>query len=329
MPEIIGKFIELGVGVEKVRGTAQLTAEKWFKKITASIVEKSEKKDDESTMNVLSDSLNTRVVKKWIEGDLEGNAHADAIGYLLYNLYGAVASVNVSGSVYTHTFTLANSIEHASLTLFAKDGAVQQLSYDNCMISTLELTAVVDDYVKFTASFMGKASNSNSDTPSYDTEYDFIGKDVTVKFADTEAGLVGATALCAKELSINFDTGLINDFCLGSYTPNDLYNAKMAIEGEFTLNYDDNTFKDLYLADTNKYMEITIQGAADIGGGNNPKIVILLNQVQIKEWTREGGNDELITQPISFKAFYNETDSQQSKITLTNLTTEYSTPISD
>ena len=75
-------------------------------------------------------------------------------------------------------------------------------------------------------------------------------------------------------------------------------------------------------------MQITIQGSADIGSGENPTILILLNKVQIQDWDRAGGNDELVLQTIPFKAFYNAVDSQQSKITLTNLTSEYSQPIS-
>jgi len=326
--KIIGRQIEFGVGLEEVRGTPETVAEKWVKKITATILEKSEKKSDESTRNVLSDSLGTRIIKKWIEGDLEGNLHVDAFGYYLLNIFGTVVSSNVAGAVYSHVFTLANNIQHPALTLFAKDGSVDQNTFSNGMIGVLGISASIDDRVKFNASFIAKAGASNSDTPSYDTEYDFIGRDITVKIADTEVGLVTADAIKLKELSINFDQGLISDHVFGSYNPDDIYNAKMMIEGDFMLNFDDTTFKDLYLADTYKYMEITIEGEADIGGGNKPSITILLNRTQIVEWEREDGADDLSTQPISFKAFYNETDAQQAKVTVQNLTSEYDTPLS-
>ena len=328
MAEIIGRSIEFGVGVEETRGTPQGTAEKWVKKITANIVERSEKKVDESTLGRLEDSLGARVVKKWIEGDLEGNVHADAIGYFLYNLYGAVSSSVASGSVYDHTFSVSNGITHASLTLFAKDGSVDQQVYDTGMISGLEISAAIDDYVKFTASFMAAEAATNSDTPSYDTEYDFIARDISLKFADTEVGLATATAVPAKDISIKWDTGLISDHVIGSYFPDDIYNAKMSIEGDFNLNFADETYKDLYLADTYQYMQITIQGAADIGGGENPTITIVLNRAQIMDWNREDGADELVNEAVSFKAFYNESDSEQSTLVLTNLTEEYDEAIS-
>lgn len=327
--EIVGRQIELGVGVEKVRGTAQETAEKYVKNTTANIIEKSEKVIDDSSHNKLEDSDGSRVTKKWIEGDLNGVLHADAIGYFLYNLYGAVVSSNVTGPVYSHVFNMLQSIEHAALSLFAKDGAVQQLVFNTCMLATLEINASVDDYVRYTASFMGKSGESNSDTPSYDTEYDFIGRDITVKIADTEGGLVAAEAVKIKDLTITYDVGLIVDHVLGDYNPDDLYNAKMAITGSFDKNFVDTTFKDLSLSDDAKYMEITIEGAADIGSGNNPSMTFLFNRVQIQSWDRSGDNDDLVTESIDFKAFYDETDDKQSQLTLQNLTTEYDTPVSD
>lgn len=326
MPEIIGRQIELGLAVEAVRGTPQAVAETWIKKISAGIVERSEKKADESTRNVLEDSLNARIVKTWIEGDIEGNIHADAVGYFLYNLYGAVVSTLGNPGVYSHVFNIGQSIEHPSLTVFAKDGGVQQFAYSNAMLSSFELTASVDDYVKFTASVMGKDAVVNADTPSYATEYDFIGCDIVVKFADTEAGLVAATPIKPKDLTLTWDTGLITDHVLGSCPPDDIYNAKMQLEGEFNLNFDDTTFKDLYLGNTNKYMEVTITNPADIGSGDNPTITVLLNQVQIMDWNREDSTDDLVVQPVSFKAFYNEADGKQSQLTLQNNTVEYDTP---
>ena len=328
MSEIVGRQIEAGVGVEYTRGSEPAGPEKWFKNVMASIVERAEKIVDDNKRGILEDSEGARVIRKWIEGELSGILHADAIGYILYNLYGAVSSSNVAGSVYSHDFTLAQSIEHASLSIYAKDGAVQQKVYTNGMVASLELVASVDDYVRFTANFIAKQSASNSDSPSYDTEYDFIARDIVVKIADSEAGLSGASAIKVKNLTISWDTGLVRDHVVGSYFPDDIYNAKMSIEGEFTLNFGETTYKDLYLADTNKYMQIAITGETDLGSGNYPTLTILLYKVRFMDWNREGGADELVTQPVRFKAFYNASDSAQSKVTLQNLTTEYDSAVS-
>lgn len=322
MSEIIGRQIELGLAKESVRGTAESTASKWVKKVTADIIPKTEKVIDNSTQGVLEDSPNSRNVKKWVDGDLAGIVHADAIGLIFNQIYGTSTSTLVEGTVYDHEFTMLQNIEHPTLSAFAKDGDVYQGVYNEGVVSSLELNASMDDFVRFTSTMIFATSASNADTPSYDTEYDFIGKDISVKLADTEGGLSGATATKIKELSISWDTGAITDYNFDSYNPN-LYNGRIAIEGSFTLNYTDDTFKDLFESDDSKYMEISIIGDGVLTGSNTPKIIITLNKIQVQDWSRGDSSDEIVTQEVSFKAFYNETDSQQSKVELTNVTTSY------
>lgn len=321
--EIVGRQIEFGVATEASRGSAETTADKWMRKVTANVVERATHALDDSTRGRLEDGEGRRKVQSHIEGDVEGILHADVIGWFLANIYGVVNTSTVSGSVKSHIFTLRQNIQHQSLTLFAKDGSVQQSVFSNAMINTLEITAAIDDYVRFTASFLAAVGASNSATPSYDTEYDFVARDITVKIADSEAGLSGATATKVKDLGIKWDQGLIRDHVVGAYTPDDIYNARLMIDGNFTLNFADETFKDLYLGNSAKYMSITIAGEADIGAGNFPTITIVLNKVQFMDWNRAGGANELVTEPITFRAFYNPTDSEQSTVTVKNLTASY------
>lgn len=321
--EIIGRDIEVGFSTEATRGTAESSVDKWVRNVSANIIERSEKAQDDTSRGVLEDMENRRVVQKYVEGDLEGIAQADAIGYLFSNIYGKVASAVVSGSVYDHEFTLKQNIEHQSLTLFAKDGDAQQLKFNGCMLNTLEVNIAVDDYVRFTGNFVGKEAVDDTSTPSYDTEYDFIACDVTVKIAATEAGLATASETKIKTLSLTHDQGLLRDHVLGNCSPDDIYNAKSSIEGEFSKNFIDEVFKDLSLGDTAQYMQITIQGSEDIGGGSNPTITYVFNKVMIEDWDRSGGNDDLVEETVSFKAYYNETDEEASKVTVRNLTSSY------
>jgi hypothetical protein len=191
------------------------------------------------------------------------------------------------------------------------------------MVGTLELSASVDDYVRFTAAFIAGVAAANADTPSYDTEYDFIARDITVKVATTEAGLTGATPIKVKNLSLNWDTGLIRDHVVGSYDPDDIYNSKLMIEGNMTLNFADEVFKDYYLQNDELYLEVAIVGEADLDSGENPSVTVLLNKAMVTEWTRSGEADALVTQDVTFRAFYNATDSKQSQVTINNLTNTY------
>lgn len=324
MSEIIGRQIEVGVSVEQTRGTAQANPEKWIKNVTCNIIEKASHAINDSSHGSLEDSDDRRVVKKWIEGDMDGIVGVDTIGYLIYSLYSSVASTWKAAGCYEHVFNMLQSIQHKTLAIFAKDGSVQQKVFNGCMLSKFELTAAIDNYLRFKASFMGRTAASNSSSPSYSAETDFIGKDISVKLADTEAGLAGATASEIKDLNITWDQGLIDDYILGSNNPDDIYNGMMKIEGSFTKNFIDSTFKDLYLGDAAKYAQITIQGSTAITGAHYPTITILLNKIKIMEWDRSGDRDKLVEEKVKFTAFYNATDAKQSQVTIKNTASEYS-----
>lgn len=321
--EIIGRQIEFGVSVEQPRGTPQSAAEKWVKLVSCNIVEKAEHAIDENSHGKLADSDNRRVVRKLVKGDVEGIVDVDFIGYLFYALLGAVSATWQAAGVYSHEFTVSESIKHATLSLFAKDGGAQQVVCAGGQIQSLELTAEQNGYVRFGAPLMARSAADNTDTPSYATQYDFIGRDISVKIAASQSGLAAAEALKIKDINISFDQGAEADYVLGSFNPDDIYNSKMTIEGSFNKNFSDETFKDLYLGDTAKYMQITIQGETAFTGSHYPTITILLNKVKITNWDRSGGADELVTENVEFKAFWNNTDSQQVKVTVKNKTSEY------
>ena len=322
LTENIGKHVEFGIAVEDTLGTAESTATKWVKNVTADIMARTEKVVDDNSQGVLEDSPNSRVVRKWFDGDLSGIVHADVIGNFFYQIFGDVDSDTVTGAVTDHDFTMLQDIEHPTLSGFVKDGGVYQGVFDSGVVNTLEITANTDDYVRYSTNILFAEATSNSDTPSYDTEYDFIGRDITIKIADSEAGLSTAPAQKVKELGITFDTGAIADFNFGSYFPEN-YNAKLSIEGSLSKNYVDDTFKDLFTSDNAKYMQITIAGDEVLTGSNRPTITIILNKVMIQGWERSGGNDDLVTEDIEFKAFYNNTDAEMATVTVRNLTESY------
>jgi hypothetical protein len=323
MSEFIGRQKAVGLAIEGVRGTAESVASKWLRKTTADILPQVEKVVDESSFGGLEESTTARRVKHWHEGTLEGNLHADAIGYIFANIYGEVDTAVVeAGEVFEHTFELEQTILHPTLSMFIKNPVKQEV-YNGGVVSALEISADMDSIVSYSATIMAKEGSSNADTVTYDKEYDFVGRDITIKLADTEAGLTGATPIKAKTLTINWDTGAIADYVFGDDTPNEIYNGRMAIDISFERNYTDTTFEDLYKADTSKYMSITIQGDDVLEDDNAPTLTVILNKVQVMENPVTDGNDELATETVTLKAFKNETDDEQSKVILQNVTESY------
>jgi hypothetical protein len=325
--EFIGREINLALAPEAVRGTATATAERTVRKVTCNLIPRAERVVDDTTFGRLEDAERVRTVRRWSEGDVSGIVHADVIGYYLLNLYGAPESTPVAGSITDHVFELEQSIQHPTLTFFVKDGEVRQEKIAGGVVSQFELTAATDNYVRYNATFLGKEGEDDaSELPELENEYDFVSRDITVQIAENEGALADAPAIKLKNLSINWNPNAEADWVFGSYSPDNIYNKQFVIEGEFEKNFTDETFKDLYEGDDFRYMKITIEGEAELGGGGQkPTITVLLYKVQITDWNRSSEGDALAVETVSFKAFYNTEDGKQSQVTVRNLTESYAT----
>ncbi len=321
MSKIIGRDVEFGVAIEGTRNTAEATAQKWVKNVTADIEPKQTKVQDDNKRGRLEKHDGGRVVQKWFGGTVEGVMHIDTVGYFLNQLYGDCDTTTITGEVKSNTFTLAQNIEHPTLTLFRKYGGVKQEKIAGASVLSMELSATVDDYLRMTAEVEGITTSADSSTPTYDTEYDFIGRDITIKLADTEVGLATATALNCKNVTITWEVENIRNHILGSYFAEANYNPDFSVSVNVTKDYEDTTFEELAGLDTYKYAQIHIEGEADLGGGNSPSLTLTLNRVQVADdWSTSGGADELKTEDFTLNAYYNETDSEQSKVVLVNKT---------
>lgn len=325
MAEIIGRDIEAGVSVEETRGEAASSIERAVKKVTAEVLPQADYVEDDSTRGVLADSDDRRVVSKWAEGDLEGPARIGALGYFLYNLYGVVSTSELDSSgVHEHEFTLQQDIKHPSLTVFAKDGDVAEYAYVGAMVTGFELNAAPDDLVRFSASFAAREAEDFDGEYEYDTDYDFIGRDVSVKVANSKSGLGSASAMEAQDLTISWDPNAITDeFVFGSYNPKDIYNAGMNIEVDITKHYEDEEFKELSRSDDAKYLRVIIEGEEDIGEDNKPLFQLTLNKAKVNDWSRSDDSDDVSTEDVTFRGFYNASDEQQSEVKTQSTVSDY------
>lgn len=320
MTNFIGRKINVGFWKETVRGTA-VDPTIWIPKWTLDWDEKANTIMDESAIGVIEDSFESHVTKKWAEWSLEVNLYANAIGSLLLATFGAVST---SGSdPYTHTFTVANSNSHQSLTLWYADD-VQDKKFALCVVDSMELTADLDDFVKLNFGLKAKIWADASLTPSYSSDYALIGKNLTAKFADNIAWLSGASNSCLKQLSLTISKNVEEDFCLWSDEPADFNNGMFTVEWSFEVNFENETYLDYVLGSTKKAMEIKIEDTTnDLWGGVYPTLTLTLAKLAFTEIARSQGNDEIVKATISFKALYSTGDSKMIEAELINDTASY------
>jgi hypothetical protein len=324
MSKFIGRLVDVGVAKESVRGTAETSATFWLPKLSMSVDDMIEQAVDESSIGVIEDSTGASVIVKRAEGEIEGNISDKSFGLLLLSALGGVSTTGPSQTtVYTHAFSVGQSAQHQSLTIF-QDDPNQDYKYANGVIDSLDIDASIGNFAKYKAGFRAKQGATATLTPSYTAENIFLPHHGSLKTASALAGLGAASAIDIRSVKLSIKANAEDDIKLGSIAPADILNKQFSCEGTIELVYNDETFKTDMLADTAKAMRIRLSNTdVTIGSSLNPQITIDLAKVKFSNFSRNYSNDDIVVATVDFKAFYSMTDSKMVTVELVNTTTSY------
>jgi len=319
----IWRLINVGFGIEATRGTA-VAVSNWLPKTDLSFDEKNEVIQDESSLGIITDSNDSFSVKRWAEGEIGGNIQANSIGYLFYSLLWAVTSVVDTTWAYKHTFNLANTNQSPSLTLWVNDPVLSNLQFSLTMIDSMTINAEEGQQATFTVTLKSKPSATTTHTVSYDIDHKLLARHSVFKIANNLAWLDAASVICLKSFEITFNKNLEDDYCMWSLTPIDFINKQFSIEGSFTANFTDNTFRTIQLDWTKKAVRFSLIDTANtIGLTSKPEVTIDLALASFTEFSRSQGNDEVVTQTLTFKGIYSQVDDETVIINVVNTTADY------
>lgn len=332
MTKYIGRRVQLGVGRETTRGTGVAPTYQ-VPTLSFDFDDKVVKARSTAGLGLLEDSEEAFVTTRYGEGSLEAEIRARSFGYFLYAMLATPSSgYSVSGptdtAAYTHTFTLANSNQHQSLTFLAVDPNTTE-QYELVMLNELEIVVELDEVVKFTASFLGKRADSSSNTmPALVDEPKFTKKHLAFKVAASIDALEEATAVSLKSLRLRISKNVILDDVLGTAEPEDILNRQVSVEGEITLNYEDETWKNYMKTPTDRAVEIRIENTDELIAGcaaTYPLILIEMPKVDFFDWAPNYALDEIVSQTVSFKGHYDTANAQNviNRIVLVNAVVSY------
>ncbi len=324
MSKFIGRTADIGIAKEAVRGTAETAASYWLPKLSMSYDDTIEEVVDESSVGVIEDSVNSVIVGKSGEGEIEGNIYDKSFGLVLLSALGGVSTSGpAETTVYTHTFTIAQSAQHQALTIFQDDGN-QDYKYALAMISQLDLDIALGQFSKFVAQFRSKVGATATLTPSYTAENHFLPQHGSIKIATNIAGLGAASVIDVRSIKLSINKNVEDDRKLGSVDPADILNKQPSIEGSVELVFNSETFKTQMLASTAQAMRIRLTNTdVTIGSTLNPQITIDLAKVKFSNFKRNYGNNDIVTATVDFKAFYDTTTSSMISVEVKNTATSY------
>ncbi len=320
---MIGRQIQIGIAKEATRGTVAVPTF-WIPKEDASIDDKVEYLESGQSFGILADSDDNSLIKQMAEGEISGKVRDKSFGLMLLGAFGTVNSVVKETTAYNHTFSLANTNIHQSLTVELKSAA-EQLSFALAMVKSLKMNFEVGKFVTYALALVAKKGATSSNSPAYVAENEFIAKHATMKLATNLAGLGAASAIVVRSIDITIDKSVDEEMGIGSLDPVEIYNKEFSIEGTMEAEYKDTaSFKAAYKAGTKQAMRIIVANTdVTIGASSNPTIQIDLAKVSFKDWVRAGSNKDIIKQTIKFKAHYSLTDAKMAEVVLTNTQTAY------
>ena len=322
MTKYIWRQINIWFGLEATRGTA-VGIQNWQAKTDMSFKDMNETIQDESSIWVIVDSRDSFVVKKWAEWDINGNVETNSIWYLLYGLLWSVTEVVATTGAYTHTFSLLNSNQGKTLTI-GTDEPVGDFEFTLGSIESMTISAEEWQQATFSVNFKAKKWTTTTHTVNYDVDNKLLSRHSVFKTATNLAGLTAASAVCLKSFEITMTRNLQDDFCLWSDEPTDFLNQQFTIEWSFSLLYTADTFKDYVFDWTHRAVRFELSDTnATIGLSSNPTLRIDLPLASLTEWDKTQGNDEVVSQTITFKWLYSDTDSSAVNVYLTNTVAEY------
>lgn len=324
MSNLIGRLRSVGLAKETSKGTAVVPSY-WLPYTAFNPNPVIQNKTKDGATGRIEAGHENDIVSQMAQPSLEGILTDKSIGLLLLALFGQVSSVakaSPNDAVYDHTYTVKNDNDHPALTLSYKDGnQAKQIAYS--VLDKLEIEAKVNDYVRYKADFVSKLEADGTLTPAIVAENAFVPKHISVKVADTVAGLSGASAITLQSVKLSGMKNAEPIFSFGSNDPSSIQNKEMAISGDIEVLEADETWKDLYLAGGNKAMSITIESDVVIGSSSHPALVITFNKVYFPSYKENGALKDFVKENLSFNMLYSLTDSKAVGAVLTNLATAY------
>lgn len=300
MTKFAGRRGTLAVAIEATRGTVPTTGFFWVPNVTMSFRDTVETAREEQGQGVIADSDSNYVTMKMGEGDVEAQLYDKALGVILTGVLGAAPST-AGGNPYTHTYTLSNTNQAKSISLYWKDPDRSDI-YPLGMVNTFSVSVEPNGIVNYTVGFMSKTSrewtSKTADFSSLGSK--FLHQHVQVRLADNVGALSAATAISLKNLELTIGKNTVYDSVMGTVEPEDILNQQLSVEGSMNLNLEDDTYRDYMLNGTYKAMEVKFLRSA------SSSMTFRFPRVDFTEWEPDYTLNEIAKQTINFKANYDQ-----------------------
>lgn len=301
MSKFIGRRGSLGLAKEATAGTI-VAPTLWLPYTNLTFDDKTTTVVEEEGLGRIEDSDARHQTMRFGEGDIEGELEDTRLGLLLTSLFGASPST-AGSNPYTHTFTFTNTNTHTSLSIAYQDPDQTRI-FPYSVINSLQIVVEPENIVTYTAGFMSRVSRDwTALTPSYTTlGSKFLPQHLIFKLASAVGGLTAASNISLKRLELNLTANSQFDNVTGTAEPEAILNHQFSVEGSITLNKEDDTYRDYFLDNTYRAMEIQLLRSS------SSSLQLRFPRVSFSEWEQDRSLNEIVGQTLTFKGHYDATN---------------------
>ncbi|CAB4151891.1 hypothetical protein UFOVP585_41 [uncultured Caudovirales phage] len=295
MTKFVSRRGTLGIAVETVRGTPRVPVY-WIPNVLMSFKETVVTAREDQGMGNIADSDAVYVTMKMGEGEVESELYDNGLGFILTSILGALPS---TGGSYTHTYTLSQTNQQASLSLFWQDPDRSTL-FPMAVVESLQMSVEATGKVSWTIAFKSRKGRAWArQTPNFTASgQKFLHQNLDLRLASAVAGLAGATPLSIKSLNLTLNRNTTYDNNMGTVEPDDILGQQLSIEGSINLNLEDDTIKNYMLNNTYRAMRLNLIGSA------TSSLSMVFPRVDFTEFEPDFTLNEIAKQTIQIKANY-------------------------
>ena len=276
MSTFTGRQVQVGMTIEAVRGTAESDADYTYPQMNYTI------KDSEATIAYREDAHGTNIKNSGkdtllVEGDgtLGGNIYAKGIVYFLALAFGQLPDTTDTvgdTAAKNHAFTLLDTNEHASATIFVNEPNIGDMKFAGAMPDSFTINWTAGQYPTIEIPIKSRSSVSSTHTLTVVDESMFLPDIASLKIAANLAGLAAASvAQDIKSFSLTFTKNLAPQQTMSSgKTYQEIFNGDFEVTGTITKLYRDTTYRAKALNDTVNALEFAFSDSVNKAGTTTP-----------------------------------------------------------
>lgn len=280
---------------------------------------------NESARGRVERATDTNMAKKHAEPSFSGKMYDKIMGYFLKMAYGTLSTTTDSpeAGVNTHALSVKNDNTPNFYTIVFKDD-VQTKKFVGAALNTLEITINKDMEVEYSASFISKFPEDDTQSPSYVEENIFMSRQTTLKRATNLAGLGAAAVASYESLSISINKNTSRQGVATDGNPERIMHGTVESSIDVEMVYVNDTYYDLYDNETDNAWRIAIANTdVTIGAASNPSLTQDFALAKVKNWKDAGGLDDEKRQTFSLEPDYSVSDGEMMSADLVNTQTSY------